>query len=87
MNAISIRQGVTYFSRAIRSLLMRSRASEIFPNTYCVATYPAPITPNPIAKGVLFRRSHLLEAEIMAGSGVRERWLGVVECPGILGGH
>lgn len=63
-----------YFSRAIRSLLMRSRASEIFPNTYWVATYPTPITPKPIAKGVLFRRSHFLVAEIMACSSVGGGW-------------
>jgi hypothetical protein len=44
---------------------MRSRASDIFPNTYWVATYPTPITPAPIARGVLYRRSHFLEAEIM----------------------
>jgi hypothetical protein len=56
----------TYFSRAMRSLLIRSRASDIFDKTYWVATYPAPSTPNPIANGVLFRRSHLRVAEIMA---------------------
>jgi hypothetical protein len=33
-----IRERMIYFSLAIRSLLILSRASEIFPNTYCVAT-------------------------------------------------
>jgi hypothetical protein len=55
----------TYFSRAILSLLMRSRASEILDKIYCVATYPTPITPSPIAMGVLFRRNHRRVAEIM----------------------
>jgi hypothetical protein len=44
---------------------MRSRASEILDIIYCVATYPIPSTPSPIAMGVLFRRNHRRVAEIM----------------------
>lgn len=49
---------MTYFSFAIRSLLMRSRASLILEMTYCDTAYPAPMTPTPIAMGVRFWRSH-----------------------------
>lgn len=59
-------QGKTHFSFAMRSLLMRSRASDSFPNTYCAATYPAPKTPTPIAIGVRFRRNQRRVAVIMA---------------------
>jgi len=44
---------------------MRSLASEIFAKIYCVATYPTPSIPSPIAMGVLFRRNHRRVAEIM----------------------
>jgi hypothetical protein len=44
---------------------MRSLASEIFDRTYWVIRYPTPTTPNPIARGVLFRRNHLRVAAIM----------------------
>ena len=44
---------------------MRSRASEILDSTYCPAMYPTPSTPAPMAKLVLFRRSHRREADIM----------------------
>jgi hypothetical protein len=61
-----MRSPQTYFSLAMRSLLIRSLASEIFESTYCVTKYPTPTTPIPIARGVLFRRNHLRVAAIMA---------------------
>lgn len=60
-----MRSPQTYFSLAMRSLLIRSLASEIFESTYCVTKYPTPTTPIPIARGVLFRRNHLRVAAIM----------------------
>lgn len=59
----------TYFSREIRSLLIRSLASVIFVITYCPARYPAPTTPAPIAKALRLRRSQRLDAPIMLEGG------------------
>ena len=56
-----------YLSLAILSLLMRSLASDIFEKTYCVARYPTPSAPNPMAKLVRFRRTQRRVADIIVG--------------------
>ena len=55
----------SYFSLAIRSAVMRSRASVILEITYWAAMYPTPNMPALIAKLVLFRRSQRLVADII----------------------
>ena len=69
-----------YFSLAIRSLLIRSPASLILESTYCVATYPTPTTPSPIANVDRLRRSHLRVAEIMLHSIQSVRDISI-QCP------
>lgn len=62
---IDNRRQITHFSLEIRSLLMRSRASEILDSTYCPARYPTPMTPVPIARVLRLRRNQRLVALIM----------------------
>lgn len=65
------RENVSYFSFAMRSLLMRSRASLILFRTYWVAMYPAPTMPTPMAIGVRLLRSQRRADENMSDKGGR----------------
>lgn len=57
--------GLPDFSFAILSICIRSRASWIFPNTYCPARYVAPTIPAPIAMPFRFRLIQRRVADIM----------------------
>lgn len=61
---------------------MRSRASLILVRMYCVARYPAPTTPTPMAMGVRFWRNQRLVAENMVMSRELTRQPSAVPCTG-----